>query len=131
MKKHLPIELSRYVKNCVVEASRRKFVYNDWSTKVLKGHTRAVKCLCIMKEVYQGYRIIATRRYRKNESEAKSIIPRALKTKLPRNQHNNKIKFSEKFCVKVPKSTREALMMYMMNNNTLCADAIIKEMSAL
>ena len=131
MKKYVPIEISRYVKNCVVEASIRNFFYNACSTKVLKGHTRAVKCLCRMKEVYQGYRIIATRRSRKNESEAKSIIPRALKTKLPRNQHNNKIKFSEKFGIKVPNSTREALMMYIMNNNTLCADAIIKEMSAL
>ena len=45
LKKDLPIELARYVKNYVVEASRWKGIYNAWYIKVLKGHTRAVKRL--------------------------------------------------------------------------------------
>ena len=49
LKKDLPIELVRYVNNCVVEASRQKVLYNSWSTKVLKGQTRAVKNLYRMK----------------------------------------------------------------------------------
>ena len=41
--KDAPIELARYVKNYIFESSIQKGVYNAWSTKVLKGYTRAVK----------------------------------------------------------------------------------------
>ena len=54
LKKDVHIELARYVDNYIIEASRRKVVYNAWSTKVIKGHTRAVKRLYIMKEIYRG-----------------------------------------------------------------------------
>ena len=44
-------------------------------------------------------------------------MSRALKTKLPRNQWNRRIKVCEKFDIKVPNSNREALIMDRMNNN--------------
>ena len=68
---------------------------------------------------------------RKNVSEAKSKVPRAIKTKLSLNQLNNNIKFSEKFGINVPNSTIEVLTMNRNNNNTLWVDAITKEMSEL
>ena len=110
--------------NYVVEASIRKGVYNDWSTKVIKGHTGSVKHIYRMKEIYRGYRIVATRRARKNSSEEKSKTPKALKTKISRNKCNKKIKFCEKFGIKITKITIEALMMDIMNNNTIWVDAI-------
>ena len=42
-KKYLPIELTRYVDDYVVEESKWKGVYNYWCTKLIKGNTRAVK----------------------------------------------------------------------------------------
>ena len=61
---------------------------------------------------------VVTRRSSNNALEAKSNMPRALKAKLSRNQRNNKTNDREKFCIKVPNSTREVLMMDIMNNNT-------------
>ena len=69
---------------------------------------------------------MATVRARKNVSEAKSKIPRALKTKLSRYQLNKKVKVRETFHIKVTNSTREALIMDRMENNTFLVDAITK-----
>ena len=49
-----------------------------------------------MKEIDQGYMIMATRRSKQNASEEKSKMPKALSTKLCHIQGNNKIKFCEK-----------------------------------
>ena len=85
MKKDVPIELAGYVKNHSVESFRRKGVYNAWSANFLKGPTRAVKHLYIMKGIDRGYKVVATRRSSNNASEEKSNIPRALKNKLSHN----------------------------------------------
>ena len=74
---------------------------------------------------------VVTRRSSNNALEAKSNMPRALKAKLSRNQRNNKTNDREKFCIKVPNSTREALMMDIMNNNTPWGYDITKDISAL
>ena len=79
-----------------------------------------------MKVIDQWYRIVATRSSRNNASEAKSKIARTLKTKLTHNKYKKKINFCEKFFIKVPTSTREALMMGRMNNNTILYDDITK-----
>ena len=57
-------------------------------------------------------------------------MPRTVKSKLSHNQHNKKIKVREKFGIKDPNSTREALIIYRMNNNTFQEDDITKEVSA-
>ena len=72
-----------------------------------------------------------SRRASKFSSEAKYKIPRALENKLSHNQLNKKIRVCEKFGIKVPNSTREALMMDRMNNNTLWEDDTTKDISAL
>ena len=58
-------------------------------------------------------------------------MPRSFKNKLSRNQCNNNIKYREKFSIKDPNGTREALMMERMNNNNLWEDDITNQMSAL
>ena len=58
-------------------------------------------------------------------------MSRPLKTKLSHSQRNKKIHFCDKFGIKVPNITREALMMDMMNNNTLWLDDITKDMYTL
>ena len=111
--------MSRYVNNFFFEASTWKGIYNAWYTKLLNIHTRYVENLYTMKEIEQGYMILATERARNNASEAKSNIKRVLNIKLPCNKRNNKIKVLEKFGIKVPNSTIEAIMMDIMNDNTL------------
>ena len=58
-------------------------------------------------------------------------MTRKLKIKLSCNQHNYKIKVCEKFGIKIPKSTRGAIMMYRTNNNTIWVDDITKDISSL
>ena len=100
LKKYLPIELARYVKNYVAEASRQKCIYNICSTEVLNGNTRYTKCIFTMKEIYRGYRIVPARRDKKNAPEAKYNMLRALKTKPSRNQRNKMIMVREKLVSK-------------------------------
>ena len=57
-------------------------------------------------------------------------MPRSFKNKLSRNQCNNNIKYREKFSIKDPNGTREALMMERMNNNNLWYDSITKDVPA-
>ena len=84
-----------------------------------------------MKEFDRGYRLVVTRRARKNASEAKSMIPRDFYNKISHNQRYKRIKVCDKFGIKVPNSNRKALMMDRMTNNTLWEDTITKYMSAL
>ena len=67
---------------------------------------------------------MATRRSKQNASEEKSKMPKALSTKLCHIQGNNKIKFCEKIGIEAHISAIEALLMYIMNNNTPRVDAI-------
>ena len=45
LNKDVPVELARYIRNHVVEASRRKGHFNAWALNFLKGNTRAISCL--------------------------------------------------------------------------------------
>ena len=45
LNKDVPVELARYIRNHVVEASRRKVHFNAWALNFLKGNTRAISCL--------------------------------------------------------------------------------------
>ena len=39
----MSIELERYIRNHVVEASRSKVPFNAWVVKVIKSHTRDIR----------------------------------------------------------------------------------------
>ena len=45
LKKDGLVEPARYIRNHVVEASRRKGPFNAWAVKVLKDHTGAIRRL--------------------------------------------------------------------------------------
>ena len=99
------------MKKYVFELSIQKGIYNAWSAKLLKGNTRAVKRLYQINKIDRCYRILATSRTRNYTAEAKSNIPKVIKTKLYCNIYNKKIKSSDKFGIKFPNSTRESLIM--------------------
>ena len=54
--KDLPVEIARYIKNYVIEASMRKGTFNDWVIKFLKGHTRAIRRLYHVRDIDRDYR---------------------------------------------------------------------------
>ena len=45
LNRDVPVEIARYIRNHVLEASRRNGTLNAWEVKVLKGHTRAIRRL--------------------------------------------------------------------------------------
>ena len=65
LNKDFPIELSRYIKNHVVEVFRRKSTLNYRAAKVLKGHTRAIRRVYRVKEIDRVCRLEMSRRARK------------------------------------------------------------------
>ena len=57
LKKDVLVELVRYTRNHVVEASRIKVPFNVWTVKVLKGHTRSIRNSYFVKGVDRFYRL--------------------------------------------------------------------------
>ena len=57
LKKYVPVELRRYIRNHVVEASRRKCPFNAWGVNVLKGHNRDIRRLYRVNDIDRGYRL--------------------------------------------------------------------------
>ena len=58
-------------------------------------------------------------------------MPRDLKEKMSINEPNKVKKYQEKFGYKIPKNSREAILLDKKNWNTLWYDAISDEMMAL
>ena len=88
LKKDVLVELARYIRNHVVEASRRKGPFNAWAIKVLKGHIITIRCLYHVKEVVRGYSLEMNIRSNKKSFEGKSKMQRTLKAKMSRNKCN-------------------------------------------
>ena len=61
-KKDVPVEIARYIRNHVLEASREKGFFNAWGVKVLKGHTRAIRKLYRVRDIDRCYRLEISRR---------------------------------------------------------------------
>jgi hypothetical protein len=116
LKKDVPIELARYIRNKVIDKKRNGY-YNLWSTKTLKIHTRVIKRL------YRAYNVRATLRTTRQR--------RVTKNRESRNARNAKIERPEKFGILIPRNTKEALVFDRDNRNTKWTDAIAKEMGSL
>jgi len=71
------------------------------------------------------YNVDRIMRLRKNADVVMKI------RRLSKNTRDKNIKNKEKFGVKVPNNVRDALILDRINKNTLWADAMTKEMSAL
>ena len=58
-------------------------------------------------------------------------MPRALKSKISRNERNKVKTYQWKFGYKITNNSREALLLDNKNGNTLWSDVIVKYMNAL
>ena len=56
-KKDFPVELARYIRNYVVETSRREGHFNAWAVNVLKVHTRDIRYIYRVKDISRVYRL--------------------------------------------------------------------------
>jgi hypothetical protein len=116
LKKDVPLELARYIRAKVIDAIRHGF-YNTWAKQTLKNHNRCVRRLY---HVYNVDSVLRTRRAAFNNT-----------TRVSRNTRNAKEKKKEKFGIRIPRNTKEALIFDKENNNSLWAETIAKEMDAL
>ena len=57
IKKYVLVELARYIRNHMVEASRRKYSLNAWVVKFLKGNSIAISHLYHAKYIDRFYRL--------------------------------------------------------------------------
>ena len=119
LKKDVPLELAKYIREHVVEM-RRGGRYNTWAKKVITNHHRVVRRL------YRQYNInIFSQRSRRTVKNTKAAIRKST------NARNAMKKSREKFGIRVPINTRQALQFDKENGNTKWAEAIAKEMTSL
>jgi hypothetical protein len=61
LKKDVPLELAKYIKNYVIEEKRGKGFFMEWSTKMLKMHSQCVKRLHHSYNIGKTMRVCHTR----------------------------------------------------------------------
>ena len=93
LKKDVPLELARYIKNKVVE-SRRRGYYSLWAKKIVTNNSRSIKRLRRIYRTSNMLNVLKTRRANANMS--KSGI-------------NKKSIGKEKFGVQIPRNIKKAL----------------------
>ena len=103
LKKDVPLELAKYIRDKVLE-DRRNGHYNEWAKKMLRSHARCVRRL------YRSYNVGATIRAQRAR--------RANKNRVSKNMRNDQRGSKVKFGIKVPHNTREALLMDKQNGNS-------------
>jgi hypothetical protein len=116
LKKDVPLELAKYVRDHVLDEKRNGH-YNQWAKKTIQTHGRCVRRLYRSYNIDKAVRVNRTRRATKNRTS--------------KNARNAKIQDRVKYDIRVPRNTREALLLDKQNKNTKWADAIAKEMTAL
>jgi Reverse transcriptase (RNA-dependent DNA polymerase) len=119
LKRDVPVELARFIRDKVVEDKRGGY-YNSWAKSTLKAHARGVRRLYRAYNVDASYRVYRTRRAKANRMSKNARTEKE-------TINVNKVKMG----IKVPRNTREALVFDKMDKNTLWADAIFKEMAGL
>eukprot|EP00957_Ditylum_brightwellii_P113799 8676308-Ditylum_brightwellii.AAC.1 len=113
LKKDEPVALEKYIKEHVVENSRRNGFYNTWAAKVLKMNTQVIKRLCDTKEIDGHFRINVTtmtkreRELQRGKGIHRTSQPEGIKNKISRNARNQKKRIKEKFGVKIPKTRKK------------------------
>ena len=94
LKKDVPLELARYIKDKVVESSRRGY-YSLWAKKIITNYSRSIKRL---HRIYRTDNMLHVQRTRRAQANANKTG----------KQRSNKVK--EKLGVKIPRNMKEALM---------------------
>jgi len=116
LKKDRPIEVAKYIINNVIEESRRG-QHITWAKNTIKSANHTIRRISRYYNIDRVERLI----------EKRKINVR----RMSRNKRNQKQKRRIKFGIKVPNNVREALLFDRENKNTLRANAIKKEMTAL
>jgi len=114
LKKDVPLELAKYIRDNVVE-SRRSGHFNTWATNVIKTHGRTVR------RMRRYYNVGRTVRARKNRTKAG----------ISRNQRNAAMPMREKYGIRIPQSIRQAILFDEQNKNMLWQDSVAKEINSL
>ena len=119
LKKDIPLELAKYIQQHVIEM-RRGGRYNTWAKKTISNHHR------IVRRLYRQYNInIFSQRSRRTIKNTKTAIRKST------NARKAMKKSREKFGIRIPINTRQALQFDKENGNTKWAEAIAKEMTSL
>ena len=116
LKKDVPVELAKYIRDKVVEDKRGGF-HNTWAKNTLKMHAKGIRRL------YRIFNIDKTCRTRRAKANRMS--------KNARTEQETKFTNQVKMGIKIPRNTREALLFDRENKNNFWADAIMKEMTGL
>ena len=116
LKNDVPLELAKYIRDHILDA-KRNGRYNTWAKQTLKSHNRCIRRLYRAYAIDHMHRIYKTRRAKQN--------------RMSKNARNQTIHHREKSGIRIPNSTRDALLLDKINDNTKWADAITKEMNAL
>ena len=114
LKKDVPLELARYIRDKVVEDNRQGH-YNAWAKKVIKNHGRTIR------HIRRYYNIDCTIRARKNRT----------KSGMSWNQRNAAIPLREKYGIRIPQSIRQAIIFDDENKNTKWQHSMAKEIGSL
>ena len=122
LKKDVPLELARYIKEHVVE-QHHGGVYNTWSKRTIKKYSRVVRRLYQVHKIVVPDQAITTRRARNFRGANKLNRPSGNARRANQPQR-------EKFGIKIPSNVLEALQLDADNGNKLWAEAIAKEMDA-
>ena len=100
--KDVPVELLRYIRNYVVEASGRKGPFNTWGFKVINGQNRSIRCMYPVRDIDWGYRLKMDRRDKKKSLEAKSNMAIALKSKMSKMSTTRERRIGISLDLKIP-----------------------------
>ena len=116
LKSDRPLEVAKYIRKEVVE-EKRGGPHEIWAKKIITNANRTIRRLSRHYNIDRYIRLRST----------KNITIR----RISRNKRNESMTNREKFGIRIPNNVKEALTLDRINNNTLWADAIYKEMSAL
>jgi hypothetical protein len=129
-KKDLPLECARYIR-LYVQDDKRNGYFNNWSKKTIQQLERNIRRLRRIFNVDKTLRVEGTRR-RINLARRSAIHKiSGIKPTEPKTRAKKKSTVEEQFGIKIPRSTREALLFDRENGNNKWAEAMAKEMAGL
>ena len=114
-KKEQPVAIAKYIRQYVQDERRNGF-FNSWAQKTLKAHSRSIRRL------HRLYNVDASMRVMKM---------RHLKPTTGTTTSTKSAPIVEKYGIKIPRNTREALLLDKQNRNNKWGEAIMKEMKSL
>jgi hypothetical protein len=134
LKKDVPLECAKYIKNYVIDSStRRSGRHTSWANTVLKQHSRTIRRLARVYNVGASFRYDRNRRAKINRHTAQ-LASLAITGATPQKK-KAKPRPTEKQGILIPRSIRHALLLDQKAIGTSLegkwAEAVTKEMDGL